>query len=183
MPTGGLQWPYIDTGTVLLLCRPCSNWSKGYYQLQACCQASDTICATCSACAPGDIILHQCTGTHDLACTSSVHMTLNVSCSIWLDATALDAALLSAASALLAPHGPTVDPGYLISIIQHRLYPVYPIFFIFFAGYDVAAVYLNCSEDEYFLINQCLRSLPCSVCPANEYEIQPRTNSVFRHRV
>ena len=76
--------------------------------------------------------MRQCTGSYDLACASSVHVPVDVSGSIQLNTTALDAALLSA---LLALHRLTVDPGYLIGIIERGLYPVDPDFF---AGYDVA---------------------------------------------
>ena len=156
---------YIDT--VLLLCRPCSNCSAGQYQLQPCGPASDIICANCSTCASRDIVLHPCAGAHDITCASSVQVTVNVTGSIQLNATALDNLLFSA---LLALHGPTVDPTYLINLIQHGLYPVDPHFF---AGYDITTVSLNCSDDEYFLIDECH---PCSVCPSDSYEILPCTN-------
>ena len=132
---------YIDP--VLLLCRPCSNCSTGQYQLQACGPASDIVCANCSACVSNDIVLRPCAGAHDLTCASNVQVTVNVTGSIQLNATALDHLLLSA---LLSLHGPTVDPTYLINLIQHGLYPVVPGFF---AGYDVATAYLNCSENEF----------------------------------
>ena len=94
-------------------------------------------------------------------------MPVNVTGSIQLNATALDSLLLSA---LLSLQGPTIDPTCLIYLIEHGLYPVDPGFF---AGYDVATVYLNCSDDEFFLIDQCH---PCSVCPLDSYEIQACTN-------
>ena len=122
---------------------PCSNCSAGQYQLQACGPASDIVCANCSACASNDIVLRPCAGAHDLTCASNVQVTVNVTGSIQLNATALDHLLLSA---LFSLHGPTVDPTYLINLIQHGLYPVVPGFF---AGYDVATAYLNCSENEF----------------------------------